>query len=90
LRPARLGLRRLADGRPAELVPLELAHTMIGEDEDQALVVRRHDELFLTKVSRKKPLRINEREMGPGSHPIAMNDVIDVGSLRFVVVALGD
>jgi predicted component of type VI protein secretion system len=86
--PARLGLRRLAGGRPAELVPLELAHTMIGEDEDQALVVRRHDELFLTKVSRKKPLLINEREMGPGSHPIAMNDVIDVGALRFVVVAL--
>jgi len=86
--PARLGLRRLAEGRPAELVPLELAHTMIGEDEDQALVVRRHDELFLAKVSRKRPLRINEREMGPGSHPIAMNDVIDVGALRFVVVAL--
>ncbi len=86
--PARLGLRRLAQGRPAELVPLDLAHTMIGEDEDQALVVRRHDELFLTKVSRKKPLLINEREMGPGSHQIAMNDVIDVGALRFVVVAL--
>ena len=87
-RPARLGLRRLAEGRPGELVSLELAHTMIGEDEDQALVVRRHDELFLTKVSRKKPLLINEREMGPGSHPIAVNDVIDVGSLRFVVVRL--
>ncbi len=83
-----VGLQRLDDGRPAEIVRLDLANTMIGEADESALVVRRRDAIFLTKLSRRRPLRINEREMGAGSHRIALDDVIEIGSLRFRVVAL--
>jgi predicted component of type VI protein secretion system len=84
-----LGLQRLDHERAAGVVDLELAHTMIGEDQEQAMVVRRHGRLFVTKVSAGNRLLVNGREMGAGAHPVDVDDVIAVGSQRFRVVALG-
>jgi len=86
--PRRLGLQPLDSERLADTVRLELANTLIGEADESALVVRRRDEVFLTKVSRSQPLRINSCEMGAGSHRIAVDDVIEVGSLRYRLVPL--
>ena len=84
-----LGLERLDHAPVAQVVDLELAHTMIGEEEGQAMVVRRHGRLFVTKVSSRNALLVNGREMGAGAHPVDVDDVIAVGSQRFRVVALG-
>jgi hypothetical protein len=74
-------------GDDGDLVRLDRANTMIGRiGRDTALIIRRHDGFFIARLS-GRALRLNRAELGPGTHPIAERDVIDVGSSTFEVIA---
>jgi hypothetical protein len=74
-------------GDDGEVVSLDRANTMIGRiGKDTALIIRRHDGFFIARLS-GRALRLNRAELGPGTHPIAERDVIDVGSSTFEVIA---
>lgn len=83
---AQLALR----GHDGELVRLDRPNTMIGRvGRDTALVIRRGQGFFIARLAGQRPLRLNRVELGPGTHPIAERDVIDVGASTFEVVAAG-
>ena len=87
---ARLALRVTAGGRAGEVIALEKANTMIGSvGVDTAVVVRRGRDYFLARLAGSRPLRLNRRELAPGAHMIALRDELEVGDLRFEVIALG-
>jgi hypothetical protein len=84
-----LALRRLSGDRTGELVSLQQANTMLGSPGgDSALVVRRGAAFLLARFGGAPP-RLNRRELGPGTHPLAPRDVIDVGGAKFEVVQVG-
>jgi hypothetical protein len=74
------------DGR-GRLIALDKANTMIGTaGSDTALVVKRAGKLLIARLGGQRPLRLNRRELGPGTHPLQERDVIDVGASSFEVV----
>ena len=82
-----LALKVLAGERRGEMIALQRANTMIGTPgADTALVVRRGDAYYLARFSGQKAPRLNRRELGPGTHRISPQDVIDVGGSSFEVV----
>jgi len=82
-----LALRVTEGERKGALISLANANTMIGNvGGDTALVVRRGHGLFLSRFGGSHPPRLNRRDLGPGSHPIALSDVIDVGGTTFQVI----
>ena len=82
-----LALKVLAGERPGETIALQRANTMIGTPGgDTALVVRRGDAYYLARFSGHRAPRLNRRELGPGTHRISPQDVIDVGGSSFEVV----
>jgi hypothetical protein len=84
---AALALRVLAGERKGTLISLANANTMIGAaGGDTALVVRRGQGLYLSRFGGSRPPRLNRQDLGPGSHPIALSDVIDVGGTTFQVI----
>jgi predicted component of type VI protein secretion system len=73
-------------GDDGELVKLDRANTMIGRiGRDTALIIKRADGFFIARLS-GRALRLNRKELGPGTHPLAERDVIDVGAASFEVV----
>ena len=83
-----LGTRRRPQrvDRAGELLALDKANTMLGEaGGDSALVVRRGESFMLARFGGAAP-RLNRQELGPGAHPIAARDVIEVGNTKFEVV----
>ena len=86
--PPGLALRVLAGERRGEVIALQRANTMIGTPGgDTALVVRRGDAYYLARFSGHRAPLLNRRELGPGTHLITPQDVIDVGGSSFEVVA---
>jgi hypothetical protein len=84
---ASFALRVVAGERRGDTIALQRANTMIGTPGgDTALVVRRGDTYYLARFSGNRPPRLNRRDLGPGTHPIAPQDVIDVGGSSFEVV----
>jgi pSer/pThr/pTyr-binding forkhead associated (FHA) protein len=82
-----LALKVVAGPKPGETIALQRANTMIGTPGgDTALVVRRGDAYYLARFSGHKAPRLNRRELGPGTHRISPQDVIDVGGSSFEVV----
>jgi pSer/pThr/pTyr-binding forkhead associated (FHA) protein len=82
-----LALKVLAGDRRGDLIALHRANTMIGNPgADTALVVRRGDAYYLARFSGQGAPRLNRRELGPGTHRISPQDVIDVGGSTFEVV----
>jgi pSer/pThr/pTyr-binding forkhead associated (FHA) protein len=82
-----LALKVLAGDKPGALIALQRANTMIGTPgADTALVVRRGDAYYLARFSGQGTPRLNRRELGPGTHRISPQDVIDVGRSSFEVV----
>jgi hypothetical protein len=79
---------KVVDGeRKGEVIVLDKANTMIGTaGADTALVVKRAGKLLIARLSGQRPLKLNRREVGPGTHPITAQDVIDVGNSRFEVI----
>lgn len=84
---AKLALRVIAGTQEGEVVALDRPNTMIGRvGRDTALVIRRGHSFFIARLAGHRPLRLNRVELGPGTHPIAERDVIDVGSSTFEVI----
>ena len=82
-----VALRVLAGEKRGETISLARANTMIGNPGgDTALVVRRGDSYYLARFSGNRAPRLNRRDLGPGTHPIAPQDVIDVGGSSFEVI----
>ncbi|MBL0140844.1 MAG: FHA domain-containing protein [Betaproteobacteria bacterium] len=82
-----LTLRVVKGPHEGETLQLERAHTMIGHaGGDTALVVRRGQSLFIARLSGQQLPRLNGRDLGPGTHPLAPDDVIEVGGARFQVI----
>ena len=72
--------------RQGETLELDRANTMIGAaGADTALVVKRGSAYFLARFSGGAP-RLNRKELGSGTHPIAPDDVIEVGGSSFEVI----
>ena len=83
---AMLALRVIEGERDGEVVALDRANTMLGSaGGDTALVVRRGASFLLARFGGNRPPRLNRKELGPGAHPIAPRDVIEVGGFRFEV-----
>jgi hypothetical protein len=84
---AGLALRVATGPHQGETVRLERAHTMIGQaGGDTALVVRRGQALYIARLSGQQPPRLNGRDLGPGTHPLAPDDLIEVGGATFHVI----
>lgn len=82
-----LALRVITGDRPGEVIALNRANTMIGAaGADTALVVRRGAAFFIARLSGSRPPKLNRKELGPGTHPIAPQDRIDVGGWSFEVI----
>lgn len=82
-----MALKVVAGERRGEVIALDKPNTMIGTaGSDTALVVKRAGKLLIARLSGQRPLRVNRREVGPGTHPITQQDVIDVGGSRFEVI----
>jgi len=79
---------KVVDGeRKGEVIVLDKPNTMIGTaGADTALVVKRAGKLLIARLSGHRPLKLNRREVGPGTHPLTEQDVIDVGNSRFEVI----
>ena len=82
-----LALRILAGGRSGEVIGLNRPNTMIGpEGADTALVIKRGAAYFIARLSGGRPPKLNGKDLGPGTHPIGPQDLIDVGGWRFEVI----
>ena len=82
-----LALKVLAGGQPGERVALNRPNTMIGAaGADTALVIKRGQSYFLARLSGTRAPKLNRKELGPGTHPIAPQDRIDVGGWSFEVI----
>jgi hypothetical protein len=87
---ASLELRVLAGGTPGERIALNRPNTMIGAaGSDTALVIRRGQAFFIARLSGSRAPRLNRNDLGPGTHPIAPRDTIDVGAWSFEVLEAG-
>jgi hypothetical protein len=85
-----LALKVLVGGAPGEVIPLNRPNTMIGvAGADTALVIKRGKSFFLARLSGSRAPRLNRKELGPGTHPIAPRDLIDVGGWSFEVIQAG-
>ena len=85
-----LALKVLAGERPGEVITLNRPNTMIGAaGADTALVIKRGKSFFLARLSGSRAPRLNRKELGPGTHPIGPQDLIDVGGWSFEVIQAG-
>jgi predicted component of type VI protein secretion system len=86
---ADIALRVTAGTGKGNLIRLDRANTMIGAaGGETALVVRRGQGFYLARFGGHRPPRLNRADLGPGAHPIALHDVIDVGGNTFEVIRL--
>ena len=84
-----LALRVTRGARRGETLSLERANTMIGDTgTETALVVRRGPAYYIARFAGQRAPRLNRKELGPGTHPMAAGDVIDVGGMSFEVIPL--
>jgi hypothetical protein len=82
-----LALRVVAGARKGEVIALDQANTMLGSTgADTALVVKRGEGFFLARFGGGNAPRLNGRELPPGAHGIAPQDVVDVGASRYEVI----
>jgi hypothetical protein len=85
-----LALRGIGRRNAGEVIALARANTMIGAGgADTALVVRRGRAYFLARLAGHGPMRLNGEPVGPGTHPIAPGDRIEVGGAGYEMVEVG-
>jgi pSer/pThr/pTyr-binding forkhead associated (FHA) protein len=84
-----LAMRVIAGERQGEVIALDQANTMLGSSgADTALVVKRGDGFFLARFGGGNAPRLNGRDLSPGAHAIAPQDVVDVGASRYEVIRI--
>jgi len=82
-----LALKVLVGENAGEVIALNRPNTMIGvASADTALVIKRGKSFFLARLSGSRAPRLNRKELGPGTHPIGPQDLIDVGGWSFEVI----
>ena len=82
-----LALKVVAGEGRGRVIALDKANTMIGTaGADTALVVKRAGKLLIARLGGQSALRLNRKELGPGTHPIGEQDQIQVGTTTFEVV----
>ena len=87
--PPTLALRVVRGPARGETVSLERANTMIGDTgTETALIVRRGSSYYIARFAGQRAPRLNRKELGPGTHPIAAGDTIDVGGFGYEVIPL--
>ena len=70
-----------------QVIELDRANTMIGAaGGDTALVVKRGRSLFIARLGGRNAPQLNGKALGPGTHPVALGDVVEVGGSRFEVI----
>jgi FHA domain len=84
-----LAIRVVAGARQGDVIALDQANTMLGSSgADTALVVKRGDGFFLARFGGRSAPRLNGRDLPPGAHAIAPQDVVDVGASRYEVIRI--
>ena len=82
-----LALRVVSGNGRGKMIALDKPNTMIGTaGTDTALVVKRAGRILIARLSGPSPLKVNKRELGPGTHPIQEHDQIQVGPTTYEVV----
>jgi len=82
-----LAIRVIAGERKGDVISLDQANTMLGSaGADTALVVKRGVGFFLARFGGGNAPRLNGRDLPPGAHAIAPQDVVDVGASRYEVI----
>jgi hypothetical protein len=82
-----LALKVVAGEGRGQVIALDRANTMIGvAGSDTALVVKRGKAIFIARLSGQSPLRLNRRDLPPGTHRLAEQDTIEVGGSSFEVI----
>jgi pSer/pThr/pTyr-binding forkhead associated (FHA) protein len=80
-------LKAIAGESAGQTIAIDRPNTMIDTATgDTALIVKRGQAFFITRLSGPRAPRLNRWELGPGTHAIAAGDVIDVGDSTFEVV----
>ena len=51
-------------------------------------MVRRGAAYYIARFAGQRAPRLNRKELGPGTHPIASGDAIDVGGMSYEVIPL--
>lgn len=83
----RVALRQIDPGSEERTVALDRQNTMIGElGADTALVLRRGRDFFIARLSGNRPPRLNGQALGPGTHPITVGDVVEVGGDSYQMI----
>jgi hypothetical protein len=81
-------LKVLSGENAGSVIGLDRANTMIGTPGgDTALVVKRGASLFIARLGGRNPPQLNGTVLGPGTHPIGLRDVVEVGGSRFEVIS---
>jgi pSer/pThr/pTyr-binding forkhead associated (FHA) protein len=85
--PATLALKVLRGPGRGSTIVLDRANTMIGDTgTETALVVRRGPAYYIARFAGQRAPRLNRKELGPGTHPLAAGDAIDVGGFGYEVI----
>jgi pSer/pThr/pTyr-binding forkhead associated (FHA) protein len=85
--PPMFGLRQIFERGGGGIAPLDQLRTMVGPAGKSALLVRRRDKLYLTRLSRV-PLLVNGQEVDTTSCAVEPGDVIEVGAAKYELVCL--
>ncbi len=84
-----LALRVVGGENDGEVIALARANTMVGSGgADTALVVRRGRAFYLARLAGTGPMRLNGQLVGPGTHPIAPGDRIEIGGAGFEAIGV--
>lgn len=81
------GLKSL-DEMSGEILRLDQPRTLVGPPGRSALIVRRRDAIYLTRLSREL-LRVNDRDVGATPSTLHPGDIIEIGPARYQLVSLG-
>jgi hypothetical protein len=81
-----LVLKKLQGNAP-DLVRLDQPNLMIGEPGRAAVLVRRRDTYFLSRLSRDNILRVNGTNVDASACAIKPYDIIEVGATKYQVIS---
>ena len=85
--PGAMTLRIMGGERAGQHLSLTAANTLLGTAGGiNALVVRRGRSHFLARLSGSVAPLLNGKPIGPGTHPLAGGDLVEVADVRYEVI----
>jgi hypothetical protein len=82
----RLGAAQESVRTEAEAAVGLALRVIAGERPGEVIALKRGAAFFIARLSGSRPPKLNRKELGPGTHPIAPQDLIDVGGWSFEVI----